>query len=227
MLRWAFGSRLPSRLHCGVLPSVHACLFSFVRKKETACGVLRFYSARVEIAIRTFSRCWRGYLPWLVHFRFARFFMAISTELPGMRGNGDGGYEGTGLATRPLCAFALPHWLCNVFRGEYVGGCAPPNLRQRVFDSLDSLHLIRGKVPLIKHCNNRYPELPHPRTQHPGTRKDLTGSDLWPVRSCCISMLPTRANVQTRAALKRRRVGLRARSGVEAALPAAQRPLAP
>ena len=38
-------SELPSRFHCGDLPSVHACLFSFVRKKETACGVLRFYSA--------------------------------------------------------------------------------------------------------------------------------------------------------------------------------------
>ena len=46
-------------------------------------------------------------------------------------------------------------------------------------------------------------EPPHPRPQHPGTRKDLTGSDLWPVRSCCISMLPTRANVQTRSAPKR------------------------
>ena len=37
-----------------------------------------------------------------------------------------------------------------------------------------------------------------------------------PGRSCCIAMIPTRSNVQTRSALKRRRVGLRARSGVEA-----------
>ena len=28
-----------------VLRSVYACLFSFVRKRETACDVLRFYSA--------------------------------------------------------------------------------------------------------------------------------------------------------------------------------------
>ena len=41
--------------------------------------------------------------------------------------------------------------------------------------------------------------------RHSGTRKDLTGSDMrrphcgWPVRSGCISMISTRANVQTRA----------------------------
>ena len=39
------GSRRGWRFCCGVLPSVHSCLFSFVRKKETACGILRFYSA--------------------------------------------------------------------------------------------------------------------------------------------------------------------------------------
>ena len=38
-----------------VLRSDHACLFSFIRKRETACGILRFYSARVGIAISTFS----------------------------------------------------------------------------------------------------------------------------------------------------------------------------
>ena len=48
----------------------------------------------------------------------------------------------------------------------------------------------------------------HLRLQNPGTRKDLTGSDLWPVRSCCTAMLPMRSNVQTRAAPKRRGVGL-------------------
>ena len=56
-------------------------------------------------------------------------------------------------------------------------------------------------------------------SQHPGIRKDLTGSNLWPVRSDCISMLPISTNVQTRSAPKRRGVGLRARSGVDAAQP--------
>ena len=44
--------------------------------------------------------------------------------------------------------------------------------------------------------------------RHPGTRKDPPDSDLWSGGSGCIAMLPTRANVQTRAAPKRRGVGL-------------------
>ena len=52
--------------------------------------------------------------------------------------------EGTESAARRKSAFAQAHWLCHVFRGEFVGGCAPPNLRQRAIGSLDSLHLIRG-----------------------------------------------------------------------------------
>ena len=56
------------------------------------------------------------------------------------------------------------------------------------------------------------------RRRRPGTRKDPPGSNLWPGGSCCIAMLSTRSIVQTRAAPKRRGVGLRARSGVEAAL---------
>ena len=43
----------------GVLRSAHACLFSFVRKRETACGVLRFYSAWVGIAFCAFSNAVR------------------------------------------------------------------------------------------------------------------------------------------------------------------------
>ena len=42
---FAFGSRLSICFYWSVLRSVHACLFSFVRKRETACGILRFYSA--------------------------------------------------------------------------------------------------------------------------------------------------------------------------------------
>ena len=50
--------------------------------------------------------------------------------------------------------------------------------------------------------------------RHSGTRKDLTGSDMrrphcgWPVRSGCIDTIPPRSIVQTRAAFKRRGVGL-------------------
>ena len=55
--------------------------------------------------------------------------------------------------------------------------------------------------------------------RRPSTRRDLTGSNLWPVRSGCIAIISAPANVQTRAAPKRRGVGLRARSGVNAAQP--------
>ena len=112
------------------------------------------------------------------------------------------GERRTGLAARPLCVFAQSHWPCNAFRGEYAGATRP-RLRQRVFDSLDSLqglvecqstlyaaglgwceHVSLQKVPT--------PQSAHPRLQSPGTRKDLTGSDLWPVRSCCMSIISTR-----------------------------------
>ena len=39
--------------------------------------------------------------------------------------------------------FAQAYWPCHAFRGESVGGYAPPNLRQRAIGSLDSRHLIR------------------------------------------------------------------------------------
>ena len=61
-------------------------------------------------------------------------------------------------------------------------------------------------------------------SQHSGTRRDPSGSDKrrphcgWPNGSGCIEMLSARTIVQTRAAPKRRGVGLRARSGLETAL---------
>ena len=114
----------------------------------------------------------------------------------GCRGDGRCGGRGTGLAARPLCVFARAHWLCCAFRGEYVGGCAPPNLRQRVFDSLDSLHAAAG----LGWCGFA--------GRHPGIRKDPAESNLCSAGSGCITMLPIRTIVQTRAAPKRRRVGL-------------------
>ena len=53
-----------------------------------------------------------------------------------------------------LCVFAQSHWPCESFRGESVGGYAPPNLRQRAIGSLDSLHLGRdvGALYAAKPC---------------------------------------------------------------------------
>ena len=80
--------------------SVHACLFSFVRKKETACDVLRFYSAGSRSPfVRSRYVCMVICL-WQVHFGFVRFFMAIST---GLSGNGVRGWR------RRLCASLRNH----------------------------------------------------------------------------------------------------------------------
>ena len=106
-------------------------------------------------------------------------------------------------------------------------GYAPQTAPRRLV-SLDSLHLIRGRVrftrrgvcvyneDLRKHRNNLCPRsvAPTPR-RRPDTRRDLPGSNLWPGKSGCTAIISTRSNVQTRAARRQRRgVGLRARSGV-------------
>ncbi len=98
--------------------------------------MLRFYSRRGSESplVRSHMSC--GYRACLVHFGIVRFLLAIPTE-----------YEETRrMESAARCGgiFAQSHWLCKVFRREYVGGCAPPNLRQRAIGSLDSLHLIRG-----------------------------------------------------------------------------------
>ena len=63
----------------GRFASVHACCLSCDKQDGLRC--VAFLFRRVEIAIRAFSRCWCGYLPWLVHFGFVRLFVAISTGL--------------------------------------------------------------------------------------------------------------------------------------------------
>ena len=71
--------------------------------------------------------------------------------------------------------FAQVHWPCDAFRGENAGAemwkphCGRPRLRQRAkcgsrtAASLDSLHWIRGKVPLANLAITAILELPHAR----------------------------------------------------------------
>ena len=62
----------------GRFASVYACCLPHGDKQD-GLRCVAFLFRRVEIAIRAFSQCWRGYLPLLVHFGFGRFFMAIPT----------------------------------------------------------------------------------------------------------------------------------------------------
>ena len=67
--------------------SVHACLFSFVRKKETACDALRFYSAgrdRHSCVLAVLAR-----LSGLAgSLRVCAFLYGDPDGLPGTRGHG-------------------------------------------------------------------------------------------------------------------------------------------
>ena len=115
-------------------------LFAACAPNRTACVMLRFYSAGSR---SPFARsrdvgaviCLCGFTSGLA--------VCLRRSRRDYRGCGERGNGGTGLTARPLCSFAQPHWLCNAFRGEYAGA-ARPRLRQRVFDSLDSLHAAAG-----------------------------------------------------------------------------------
>ena len=112
------------------LPLVHACLFSFVRKKETACDMLRSYSAgsRSPSCVLAVSVRLSAFVGSL------RVCAFLYGDLDGLPGCGGRGYGVGGAAFVRFCAGALA---LESFRGEYAGA-ARPRLRQRVFDSLDS-----------------------------------------------------------------------------------------
>ena len=149
-----------------------------------------------------------GYRTWLVHFGIVRFFAAIPTGDEGTRRTRNGG---GGTAWARFCArlLALPCFP----RGERWG-CAPQTAPKSHWLSGLSSFGARQSTFLPNLAITAIFEQRTYAAQHSGTRKDLTGSNLWPVRSGCMKMLSIRTNVQTRAAPKRRGVGLRARSGV-------------
>ena len=70
--------------------------------------------------------------------RVCAFICGDLDGVAGDTGDAGNGERGTGLAAWFLYVFARAHWPCCAFRGEYAGA-ARPRLRQRVFDSLDSL----------------------------------------------------------------------------------------
>ena len=109
---FAFLSQCFASVHARLcIPVAALCLgsrlsFFLCQEKRDGLRYLAFLFRRVEIAIRAFSWCRCGYLPWRVHFGLVRFFMAIST---GYRDAGTELRGGTGSAARPLCVFARPH----------------------------------------------------------------------------------------------------------------------
>ena len=136
--RFAFGVRLALRLCRGVLSSVHACCLS--RDKQDGLRYLAFLFRRVEIAIRAFSRrssviCLGGFTSGLCVYLWRS-----------RRVTGDARNERTGLRgwRRGLCALLRRHIGFAMLSAGSTLGLRAPNLRQRVFDSLDSLHAAAG-----------------------------------------------------------------------------------
>ena len=126
--------------------------------------------------------------------------MFLCGDSDGVRRNvedAENGRRGERSRRRDVSTFLRePLGLAAFSAGSTLGAARPQTCAKESSTLWTLLALRRGRVSA------------YTRRRHPGTRKDLTGSDLWPVRSCCISMLPIRANVQTRAAPKRRGVGL-------------------
>ncbi len=117
------------------------------------------------------------------------------------------GVRRTGIRGRRcgLCAFLRRRIGLGVFPRGVRWGCAP----QTAPKSLRLSGLSSGAGRVRKCVSRGGAVLVRVRaSRHPGTRKDPPGSNLWPGGSGCIEMIPTRSNVQTRAAPKRRGVGL-------------------
>ena len=65
----------------------------------------------------------------------------ICGDLDGLPENGERGWR------RGFCALLRRRIGLDMLSAGSTLGLRAPNLRQRVFDSLDSLHVIRGRVP--------------------------------------------------------------------------------
>ena len=98
--------------------------FFLCQEKRDGLRYLAFLFRRVEIAIRAFSWCRCGYLPWRVHFGLVRFFMAIPT---GNRGHEEWGYgrTGYGVGGAAFVRFYAATLALLCFPPGVRWGCAP------------------------------------------------------------------------------------------------------
>ena len=152
--RFAFGSRPPCASIGRFCVRSRLSLFLCQEKRDGLRDVA-FLFRGVGIAIRTFSNGVR--LSGM--FGSLRACAFLYGDPDGVRGNAETRDTGNGVGGAACVRLCVNLLALPCFRGESVGGYAPPNLRQRVFDSLDSLLLIRGKVPFAKHGKNRYPRI--------------------------------------------------------------------
>ena len=143
----------------GVLRSGHACCTALSRRfvfvARPLCGSLAAFCVRVTPAVCRMSAKQDGLQ--YVSFLFRRgsgspvVRSRASIRLFGLAGSlrawafsyGDPD-EGTESAARRECVFLRKHISFAMFSAGSPLGLRAPNLRQRVFDSLDSLHLGRG-----------------------------------------------------------------------------------
>ena len=157
------------------LPSVHACLFSLVRKKETACGMLRSCSAGRDrhscvLAVSVRLSAMAGSL------RVCTFLYGDLDGVTGVRGRGNGerGWR------RGLCAFLRSRIGIASFSAGRTLGLRAPDCAKESSTLWTLFTLRRGYVGAYS-----------PR-RRPGTRKDPPGSNLWPGGSGCIAIISTR-----------------------------------
>ena len=199
-----------ARFYRNVLRSDHACCLPQSAKQDG----LRY----VPFLFR------RGSGSPVARSRIAGAVIRISWFTSGLRvfcGDPDGSTRGRGgRRRRGVGAFLRDHIGFVAFSAGSTLGLRAPNLRQRVFDSLDSLHAAAGlcwcRFAALQKA--QVPQSAHPRAQNPGTWKDPSGSDLWPDGSGCIllTFLALRGSKWNRHS---RRAALKRRGNVEAALP--------
>ena len=110
--------------------------------------------------------------------------MFLCGDSDGVRRNvedAENGRRGERSRRRDVSTFLRePLGLAAFSAGSTLGAARPQTCAKEPLALWTLLALRRGRVSA------------YTRRRHPGTRKDLTGSDLWPVRSGCIAIISTR-----------------------------------